>query len=657
MRSTAVRPTAPGPRRPGARPVSAAAGPRRAAAPLARALCAAALALLAAAPAARAAVADDARPVIERYLAAVGGRAVVESQRAMHVVAEITAFGLTGEAETWQAAPDRRASRVSLGPFTLRDGHDGETAWRVDQNGKLLILDGKDLEDAKASAWFENERWLDPDAAGGTVSFFGTMVDTAGDWEILEVTPPVGRARRLYFETKSGLLGRSESQSDQQTVTVVWSDYRDVAGRRMPFRSVQSVSGLPMNTLALVVQAVEPNPPLEPGHFAPPRDGPAANPPRYLKTGGHAVLPFRYIGRHVWLRASVNGAPPADFLYDTGASATVIDSAYAARIGLETEGSLQAQGAGAAGSASLARLDVLRVAADNGDGIEVKDLRVAVLDVNSILAPFFWRECAGIVGFDVLNRFVNELDFDGGILHLRDPATFRHEGRGTKVPMRLAGHIPVVTFRLDGRWEGECRLDVGSSGNLDLHGPFWRKHGLDRVAGRGIEVVGGGFGGTFTNRLVRMTRLEIGPFAIERPLVTLSGAREGALASEDYAGNAGNMLMQRFRMTLDYERREVWLEPGARYAEPDRFSRAGVQLVRLGGAIRAGQVVPGSPAAKAGVLDLDEVVSINGRSPEELGLEGVSELFERGAVGSRVQLEIRRDGKTLKRTLKLADLL
>uniref|UniRef100_A0A832ML04 PDZ domain-containing protein n=1 Tax=Eiseniibacteriota bacterium TaxID=2212470 RepID=A0A832ML04_UNCEI len=608
-------------------------------------------------PAARAQVAPEAKPVIERYLAAVGGRAAVEAQRAMHVTASISAFGLSGEVESWQQAPDRRASRVTLGPFTLRDGFDGVRPWRVDQSGKLILLDGKDAEDARGSAWFENERWLAPDGGGGRVAFAGAAKDSAGEYDVLEVTPPVGRARKLYFDRATGLLARSESRNDQQTVVVSYSDHREVAGRRMPFRSVQSMSGAQANTVTLEVRDVRVNPDLPAATFAPPSSDAAAGGPRYLKTPGRAVIPFRYLAKHVWIRASVNGGPLEDFLYDTGASVTVIDSAYAARIGLAREGSLQAQGAGSAGSAALARLDALRVEAEDGDGIEMKDLRVAVLDVNSILAPFFWRECAGIIGFDVINRFVNDLDFDAGVLRLLDPAAFRYEGKGAKVPMRLAGHVPVVTFRLDGRWEGEARLDVGSSGNLDLHGPFWRRHGIDRALGRGVEVTGGGFGGTFTNRLVRAKRLEVGPFAIERPLITLSGATAGALASEDYAGNAGNALMQRFRMTLDYERREVWLEPGARFAEPDRFSRAGLQLVRLGGAIKVGQVIPGSAAAKAGIREFDEVRSVNGEPPEALGLAGITELFERGAVGSVVRVEIVRDGKVLKKTLKLADVL
>jgi len=55
--------------------------------------------------------------------------------------------------------------------------------------------------------------------------------------------------------------------------------------------------------------------------------GPA--PVTWLATPGTAKLPFDYRARHVWLKASINGGAPENFLFDTGASVTVIDSGWA----------------------------------------------------------------------------------------------------------------------------------------------------------------------------------------------------------------------------------------------------------------------------------------------------------------------------------------
>ena len=615
--------------------------------------CAALATLLLVAPAARAAVAPEAKPVLERYLQAMGGQALLDD-RAVHTRSTIEAFMMKGVLETWTVRPDRTLTRFEIGPIKVSMGCDGQTGWRTDPGGKVLKLDGKDLEEARGGAWFDTDSYLLADQAGGSVTYAGEESDSAGRYAVLELTPPVGRARRAYFDLKTGLVTKSVAKNDQQTAVTRVGDYRRVGQRMMSFHSTTEIVGQPMNTIQVTLDSVWVNEVLPADLFAPPSDQGAV---RYLKTPGLARLPFEYQARHVWLRASVNGGPPADFIYDTGASITVIDSAYAAKIGLQTEGLQQGQGAGATGSASFAALSSLTVAAVGGDGIEVKDARVAVLSVNTVLAPYFWRDCAGVIGFDFINRFVNELDFDARLLTLREPKTFQYAGSGTAIPMTLAGHTPVVTLKLDGGITGDFRVDVGSGSTVDLHTPFVKRHELMTKAGRGVELMGGGFGGTFTTRMVRMKKLEIGPYSWVDPVVSLSQATAGAFTSEDYAGNIGNRLLERFKVTLDYERRQMWLEPGKLYARRDPLSRSGIQLVRYADTVKVAAVLAGSAAEKAGLSADDVVTTLDGKPVLELGFEGVAAILDESAEGSTHTLDITRAGKAKKIRIRLKEML
>ena len=605
-------------------------------------------------PGAHASIAPEAKVVLDRYVQAMGGPAHL-SWRTLHTKSTIEAFMMKGSIESWQERPDRSASRFAIGPLKISSGNDGQTAWRTDPSGKVLRLDGKDLEDSKGGDWLEFEAYLLPDQGGGDVAYVGEESDSAGRYAVLDLKPPVGRAQRVWFDLKTGLKARSRSARDQQTIMTRYYDYRPVGGRMDATRSVTEVVGQPMNTITATLDSVWVDEPVPPGILSLPSDQGAAV--RYLKTPGTARLPYEYASRHVWVRASVNGGPPADFVYDTGASISVIDSAYAAQIGLKTEGRQQGQGAGATGSAAFAVLQSLEVEAADGDGVEVKDARVAVLNVNQFLAPYFWRDCAGIVGFDVINHFVNEIDFDRHVITLYDPKTFTYAGKGTAVPMTLAGHTPVVKMRLDGTCEGDFRVDVGSGSTVDLHTPFVKKHDLTAKAGRGVDVMGGGFGGTFTTRIVRMQKLELGPFAWSEPLVSLSQATAGAFTSEDYAGNIGTRILERFKVTLDYERRQMWLEPGQRYARRDPMSRAGLQLARVADTVKVMAVLDGSAAQKAGIRVGDVVTALDGRPIAELGTEGVSAVFDEGPEGSSHALEIVRDGRAKKAKIKLKEML
>jgi hypothetical protein len=613
---------------------------------------------LAAAPVAtlaRAEIAPEAKPVLERYLAAIGGRATFEGTHSTHMKASLTAFGLSGTTESWSIAPDHRASFTKVGPFSLREAFDGKVGWRTDPGGKVLVLDGKDLETARGSAWFENERFLAADQEGGKVAYEGTVKDSTGTYTVLEITPPAGRSRRLYFNPTTGLIDRTEAKQDQQTVINFSSDYRKVEGHLVPFKSVTTIVGMPQNSISVALDSIEFNVPIADSIFA----APALPPPpvTWLKTPGTARLPFHYRGRHIWLRASVNGGPPADFIYDTGASITVIDSAYAAQIGLKTEGAMQAQGAGSAGNASFSRLDSLKVISEDGDGVVLKDQKVGVLSVNGFLAPFFWRDCAGVLGFNFISQFINEIDFDDQVLTLREANHFNYQGKGERVPFALAGTVPAVRMSLDNKYEGIFRVDVGSNSTVDLHGPFVKQNHLDRLGGKSVEVTGGGFGGTFSSSLHRMKEVMIGPYTWNNPLVSFSGAQSGALTSEDYAGNIGNQILERFKCTFDYEHHDLYLEPGKNFDRPDRFSRVGAQLARYGDEVKAMQVLKGSPADKAGLRVGDVVVSINGKPTLDYDPDSLAKMFDEGEVGSKIEFELTRDGARKKITVTLKEII
>jgi hypothetical protein len=608
-----------------------------------------------AAPRAGAAITPEARAVVERHIEAAGGRALLEGARSSHVRATLRAFGLTGSTETWAQWPDRRASATMLGPFSLKDGFDGEVAWRIDPSGKLVLLDGRNRDDALASAWFENERWLDPDQGGGTVSIAGVETDSLGTFDVLELTPPRGRSRRLYVDRATGYVVRATTKQDAQGIVSTFSDFRRTAGRMLAHTTRTSVVGMPANDLVVTVDSVAFGVPLDPVVFATPE--PPATPITWLKTPGRAALPIRYTAKHVWLRASINGHPPADFLFDTGASITVLDSAYAHSIGVESVGRLQGQGAGSTGSGAFGLVQSIRAAGEDGDGVELTDQRVALLALNRDLAPFFWRDIAGVIGYTFISRFVNEIDYDGERLVLHDPSTYAYTGKGATLPLTLAGTMPVTHATLDGRYAGDFRIDVGSSSTVDLHGPFVKRHGLEGKAKKRIEVTGGGFGGTFTSVLTRMKGFALGPYAWKDPLVVLSRADRGAFASTDYAGNIGNGILERFRCVFDYERRQLHLEPGTRFGKRDGFSRSGVQLALMDGVVKAMQVLPGSPAETAGLRVGDEVASIDGRPARDWGPDGVRDLFETGAVGTEHVLIARRDGNELRLTMKLRELI
>jgi len=562
--------------------------------------------------------------VIDRYASVIGGHEAIAAQRTTHLRANVTAMGLSGVSETWRVSPDRTRENMDLGPYELVECCDGTTAWRIGLDGKLAMVDGRELEDARAGAWFDNTAWLTPALGGETVTRLGTREDSTGLSVVIEVTPPTGYARELWFDASSGLLTRMVETRAQPEITTEFSDYRAEDGVLVAHRIVKSLAGMPANTLTMLIDAVRTNVVVPSELFVPPRMAAASI--RWLETAGSARIPFRYSMNHIWVTVSVNGAPAAEFILDSGASISVIDSAYAASIGLATIGRAEAQGAGAVGQASFARLESLRIGGDAADGVELADRPIGVLPIDASISPALWRNVAGLLGADFMRDFVVDVDFDHQLLTLSDPSSFRYDGSGSPVSFTLAQGIPVVPLTIDGRHRGNFRVDLGAGGGAVLQPSFVERAGI-AVAG-GIGGSSGGFGGRFPKQYLRMKSVELGPLEWAAPIVGVVRAHTGVLAAADYDGVVGNLALRRFRCTFDYERRVLHLEPGVLAEVPDPFTRVGLTFARRGDEVTVLSVMSGSPSDEAGVRSGDVVHSIDGQPASTWDPDRLRQWFE-----------------------------
>jgi len=338
----------------------------------------------------------------------------------------------------------------------------------------------------------------------------------------------------------------------------------------------------------------------------------------------------------------------------------VIDRQYAEEIGLAKEGSMLVQGMGGLGDASFSAVSSIRLSAPTGDAITVRDLKIGLTDLADGSEPVLWRRMCGLIGYDVLSRFVVEFDYDRQVVTFRDPKNFAYTGKGEALDMQLMSGVPIVSVAIDGECSGNFLVDVGNSFGVIVHGSLVRRCQIfDAVNGRKqVKMYGGGVGDYFMSWLTRIDKLELGPFEVREPIAGLTLRTRGMVGSSDYAGNIGCGVLERFICTFDYEHRKLYLEPGKRFGERDRYSRCGTMFARLkNDKVVAYGILHGSAADEAGLKPEDEVTAIDGRSILSYTPEEMDRLFVNGEAGSEHTLSILRDGKPKRLTLKLQDVL
>jgi hypothetical protein len=199
------------------------------------------------------------RAVIDRFIAAIGGRDALEKQSGRRVTGrfEIPAQGIVADLEIHQAPPNRILLDISIpGIGQIRTGYDGTTAWATNPATGPMVLDGLQLEQMKHQADYFS------------VLYPPTMIadlETVAE-EPFEGTPAYkvrvrttwGEEYFEFFDKATGLqLGSIRAQAspmgDIETTSVA-TDWKPVDGILMPFRSTQRMMGIEQ---VIVITTVE----------------------------------------------------------------------------------------------------------------------------------------------------------------------------------------------------------------------------------------------------------------------------------------------------------------------------------------------------------------------------------------------------------------
>jgi predicted aspartyl protease len=433
----------------------------------------------------------------------------------------------------------------------------------------------------------------------------------------VDATPEGGKPAALYFDPRTFLIVREQHLDDNVPVTTTFGDYRAVDGARFPFRTA-TTNGTARYDMAATVTRLENNVALPPDLFAPP---PAAGGSGFVHPGQtSATVPFEMDDGEIGLNVTLDGQPARVFL-DSGASGIALSQATAARLGLKSDGFLEARGYGGSTDLHPVRLGRLEVPG----AVALTDVAAIAVDLPDTLNSYFSRPVAGFVGYDLLAHFVVRVDFARRRITFTKPDAFHPGPRdGRALPVELDNSVPSVSARLDALPAGRFLLDTGDASALRLYGPFVARYGLDRKYPRGVPVVGGGIGGVSRARVARVGALQIAGVTLRGVPADFSLDPKGG-ASQVNAGALGVSLLSRFVVTFDYPHGRVFLAPTAQAAAPFETRTTGLTLAetrdpRGRAHVVVAEVQAGAPALRAGLNAYDEVLAIDGVPTARLGL-------------------------------------
>jgi len=593
---------------------------------------------------------DPARAWLEKSWLAAGGHAWddVTTQRSK---LDLQLPGLNGEGGTsTDIVAGRFVDKMTLGPVKFAEGYDGKTHWRRDTSGQVQVLQGEKEREALVNnryqrmlAYWYPQRWP------ATLGDLGRTTDGERHLHKISITPEGGRRFELWIDEQSHLIDRIIENDGSRDSISFFSDYRSEQGRKIA-HSIRVRSGEAKYDQHIRLRKVIFNQTFGANAFTQP-PAPKAD---FVFAGGKAAttVPFRLLNNHTYVHVKINGQGPYDFILDTG-GANVLDESTAKKLHLATQGKLEARGVGEQSQdLSLARVDRVQI----GD-VLVRDQTFFVIDFAQ-LSQAEGVHVAGLVGYEIFKRFSVRLDYASSRLTLNDPSAFQYRGNGVPVPFEFDGHTPVVKGSIDGL-HGKLTLDTGSRNFVSLHAPFVTANGLLQKHPHAIQAITGwGVGGPTRGRVLRGTTLTIGDsLTIDRPVMTLSLQKSGAMTDQYLIANLGAGTLRHFNLLLDYAHKRVFFERHAGSDQVDNYDRAGVWLNDVGDVFEVMGVVKNGPADRAGLKVGDRISQVDGKVANKLFLPELRKRWSDGEIGKRITLSYQRGNASHQTSLVLADLI
>ncbi|HEY3675636.1 MAG TPA: aspartyl protease family protein [Candidatus Tumulicola sp.] len=359
------------------------------------------------------------------------------------------------------------------------------------------------------------------------------------------------------------------------------------------------------------------------------------------------TVPFTLHGNHIYIRASIGGISYA-FAFDTGGTESLTPE-LSERLHLTPVGQVEARGVGE----DATRVDIVRVPRIELGSASLVGASFLVLPRLPLESPFRGAIFGGILGREFFRSLVVTIDYQNSKLTLTQPASFKADSASAHVPVSLrASGIPNIPASIDGH-SGNFDVDAGSSQAVTVTQTF--ANGLGLASGLRAEI-GRGVGGAMYGTVTRAQSLNIGGLTLHRPIVLVADSRGGVFSNEDFSGNLGSDVLRHFTVTLDVPGHTLYLDPNTNFARAFVFNRAGLTVIRSSAGWRVASVIDNSPAAKAGVLSGDVVLSLNGRDAKTLDMAAFRDMWY-DKVGKRVSLTLTRNGHTFTKVFSLRELV
>lgn len=375
---------------------------------------------------------------------------------------------------------------------------------------------------------------------------------------------------------------------------------------------------------------------------------------------------FEMINNLMIIPVFINGSDTLKFILDTGVSHTMITSLSnepGISFNYAREIELFGLGSGREVKAFHSFGNVLEM-----PGIQGFNHNVIILKEEfDYLSQGLGTQINGLLGYDVFDSFVVEIDYTSKKLTLYDPKFF-HEKRREKydkkfdaIDIEIVRRKPFINAGVIDAYNQDIKakllVDSGASHALTL---FQSSNKNLEIPDNSIYAfIGMGLSGDIYGHIGRAKKFSLGNYKFKKPLVTYPDEESVNVSGYDNqrTGSIGADILKRFTVVFDYHANEMLLKSNSSFKDNFRYNLSGIDITTPIPDIPVFEIVKirkGSPAWIAGLEVGDQIVTINGVETSEYRLSNIVQMLQ-SRDGKKLTVGIRRKELLLSAKFTLED--
>jgi hypothetical protein len=231
-----------------------------------------------------------------------------------------------------------------------------------------------------------------------------------------------------------------------------------------------------------------------------------------------------------------------------------------------------------------------------------------------MLSGVYGIKVDGIIGFSFLRRYVLQVNFDEHKITVFPPGKFSYPKGGSMLRPAISALPMQFAYVSDNReMYNRFFLDTGAGLCLLLSQQVVDDSAIFKPDQQMYSAVAEGLGGKTTMKMTVARQFKLGKYRFKNMPVFIFDDVYNVTSYPFLGGLIGNDLLRRFNLTINYSRSEFHLLPNKSFREAFDYAYTGFNMFQDGDLVLVIDVIPGSPAEKAGLKDGDIIVSIGNK--------------------------------------------